>query len=153
MSGYKKNSMNYKQGSLVVCYWLLCIDLGDGISCILSFNHNIQRGKWCLSAMDKMSFEVRKCVGNAFSKDLETQMLTFPPSVPIMGASQQTVKNTDLADSKETQSLRKTDADKSASVFEKSRCRQKWLNKSLNTHQGLTDLFELSSLKFILLEL
>ena len=63
--------------------------------------------------MDKMSFEVRKYVGNAFSRDLETQMLTFPPSVPIMGASQQTVKNTDLANSKETQSLRKADADKS----------------------------------------
>ena len=30
--------------------------------------------------MDKMSFEVKKCVGNAFSRDLETQMLKFLPS-------------------------------------------------------------------------
>ena len=67
-----------------VCYRLLCTDLVDGISCILSLSHNIHGVKWCLSAMDKMSFEVKICFGNAFSRDLETQMLKFPPSVPIM---------------------------------------------------------------------
>ena len=72
-----------------VCYQLLCTDLGDGISCILSLNHNIHGEKWCLSAMEKMSFEVKKCVGNAFSRDLETQMLKFPPSLPIMGVPQE----------------------------------------------------------------
>ena len=61
-----------------VCYQLLCVDLGDGISSILSLNHNIHREKRCLSAMHKMFFE-SKCVGNAFSRDLETQMLQLPP--------------------------------------------------------------------------
>ena len=81
---------------------ILCTDLGDGISCILSLNHNIHREKWCLSAMDKISFEVKKYVGNAFSRDLETQILKF-----------------DLANSKETQSLRK------------NCCRQKWFHENL----------------------
>ena len=35
--------------------------------------------------MDKMYFEVIKCVGNAFSRGLVTQMLKFFPSLPIMG--------------------------------------------------------------------
>ena len=39
--------------------------------------------------MDKMSFEVKKYVGSAFSRDLETQMLKFPPSLPIMGVPQE----------------------------------------------------------------
>ena len=51
--------------------------------------------------MDKMSFEVKKCVGNAFSRDLETEMLKFPTSLPIMGVPQeiltyQTVKKLNL---------------------------------------------------------
>ena len=53
-----------------------------------------------MSAIDKMSFEVKKCVGNAFFRDLETQMLKFPPSLPIMGAPQiltlETVKKLNL---------------------------------------------------------
>ena len=74
-----------------VCYGLLCADLGDGISGIISLNHNIHGEKWCVSVMDKMSFEVKKCVGNAFSRDLEIQMLKFPPSLPIMGVPQETL--------------------------------------------------------------
>ena len=72
-----------------VCCRLLCTNLGDGISCILSLNHDINGEKWCLSAMGKMSFEVKKCVGNAFSRDLEIEMLKFPPSLPIMGVPQE----------------------------------------------------------------
>ena len=53
-----------------------------------------------MSAIDKMSFEVKKCVGNAFFRDLETQMLKFPPSLLIMAAPQiltlQTVKKLNL---------------------------------------------------------
>ena len=72
------------KAALEVCYWLLYTVLGDGIVCILSLNHNIHGGKWCLSAMHKMSFEVKKWVRNAFfSRDLETQMLKFPLSLPI----------------------------------------------------------------------
>ena len=74
-----------KKAALGVYYWLLCTDLGDGILFILSLNQNMHGEKWYLSAMDKMSFEVKKCVGNAFSRDLETQLLKFPPSLPIMG--------------------------------------------------------------------
>ena len=44
---------------------------------------------FCVFAMDKMFFKARKCVGNAFSRDLETQMLEFPPSLPIMGVPQE----------------------------------------------------------------
>ena len=64
-------------------------DLGDGILCILSLNQNIHVEKWCLPAMNKMSFEVKKCVGNAFSRDLEIQMLKVSPSLPIMGVPQE----------------------------------------------------------------
>ena len=67
----------------------LCTDLGDGISCILSLNHNIHGEKWCLSAMAKMSVEVKKCVGNAFSRDLEIQILKSLPLLPIMGVPQE----------------------------------------------------------------
>ena len=77
------------KAALWVFYRLLCTDLGDENLCILSLNHNIHGENWCLSAMDKMSFEVKKCVGNAFSRDLETQMLKFPPSLPIMGVPQE----------------------------------------------------------------
>ena len=72
-----------------VCYRLLCTDMGDRILCILSLNHNIHVEKWRLPAMDKMSFEVEKCVGNAFSRDLEIQMLKVPPSLSIMGVPQE----------------------------------------------------------------
>ena len=86
MSGYKKNWYEPQtRQSWGVCYRLLCTDLGDGILWILSLNQNIHGEKWFLSVKDKMSFEVKKCVGNAFSWDLETQMLKFPPSLPIMG--------------------------------------------------------------------
>ena len=67
----------------------LCTNLGDEISCILSLNHNIHGKEWCLSAMTKMSVEVKKCVGNAFSRDLEIQMLKSPPSLPIMRVPQE----------------------------------------------------------------
>ena len=36
-----------------------------------------------------MSFEVKECVGNAFSRDLETQVLKYPPSLPIMWVTQE----------------------------------------------------------------
>ena len=81
----KKNGMNHKQGSLGGGG----TDLGDGILCILSLNQNIHVEKWCLPAMNKMSFEVKKCVGNAFSRDLEIQMLKVSPSLPIMGVPQE----------------------------------------------------------------
>ena len=96
-------------------YGLLCTDLGDGISCILSPNHNIDREKWCLSAVDKISFEVKKCVENAFSRHLETQIKISSFAAHHGGIS----GDTDLANSKETQSLRKNG------------CRQKCLHKSL----------------------
>ena len=68
-----------------VYYRLLCTNNGDGVLCILSLNQNMHGEKWHLSAMVKMSFEVEKCVGNAFSRDLDTQLLKFSPSLPIMG--------------------------------------------------------------------
>ena len=43
MSGYKKNSMTYQQGTLGVCYRLICTNFGDGFLCTLSPNHNIHR--------------------------------------------------------------------------------------------------------------
>ena len=66
--------MTHQQGSLGVCYRLLCTNLGDGVLFTLSPNHNIhgingvyQRWTTC--------FEVKKCgVGNAFSRDLEIQI-------------------------------------------------------------------------------
>ena len=66
--------------------------------------------------MDKMSFEAKKCVGNAFSRDLETQMLKI---FSFTANQEGTSGDTDLANSKETQSLRKNG------------CRQKCLDKSL----------------------
>ena len=102
MSSYKKKMVwTTNKVALEVCYRLLCTDLGVGILCILSLNHNTHRKKWCLSAMGKMSFEVKKCVGNAFSRDLETEMLKFPTLLPIMGVPQeiltyQTVKKLNL---------------------------------------------------------
>ena len=54
--------------------------------------------------MDKMSFEAKKCVGNAFSRDLETQMLKI---FSFTANQEGTSGDTDLANSKETQSLRK----------------------------------------------
>ena len=41
MSGYKKNSITHQQGTLGLCYRLLCTNLGDGILCALSPDHNI----------------------------------------------------------------------------------------------------------------
>ena len=89
MSGYNEMVWTTDKAALGVCYRLLCTNLGDGILFILSLNHNIHEEKWYLSAMEKMSFEVKKCVGNAFSRDLETQMLTFFPSLPIKGVPQE----------------------------------------------------------------
>ena len=74
--------------ALRVCYKFFCTNLGDGISCTLSPNHNIHWEKWCLSAMDNVCFEVIRCVRNAFSSDMVIQF-------------------TDLGNSKKTQSLGK----------------------------------------------
>ena len=90
MSGYKKKMVRAtNKVALGVCYQLLRINVGDGILCVLSLNHNIHREKWCLPTKDKTSFEVKKCIGNAFSRDLETQMLKPPLSLPIMGVPQE----------------------------------------------------------------
>ena len=43
MSSYKKISMTQEQGSIGVCYRLLCSNLSDWILCTLSPNHNIHR--------------------------------------------------------------------------------------------------------------
>ena len=99
-----------------VCYQLLCTDLGDEMSCILLLNHSIHGEEWCLSAMNKMSVEVKKCVGNAFFRDLEIQILKSPPFTAHLGG---TSGDTDLANSKETRCLRKNG------------CKQKCLDNSL----------------------
>ena len=116
MSGYNKMVWTTNKAALGICYRLLCTNLGDGILFVLSLNHNIHGEKWCWSAMDKMSFEVKKCVGNAFSRDLETQMLKI---FSFTANQEGTSGDTDLANSKETQSLRKNG------------CRQKCLDKNL----------------------
>ena len=112
----KKRIWSTSKTSLGVSYWVLCTNLGDGVLCTLSLNHNIHREKWCLSAMDKMSFEVKKCVGNAFSRDLETQMLKFLPSWSIMEVPQGILTSQTV---------------KKLSPWEKNGFRQKCLDKSL----------------------
>ena len=92
MSGYKKMVWTSNKAALGSLLPTLYTDLSDEISCILSQNHNIYGEEWCLSAMAKMSIEVKKCVGNAFSRDAHHG-----------GTS----GDTDLADIKEAQSLRK----------------------------------------------
>ena len=104
MSSYKKISMTQEQGSIGVCYRLLCSNLSDWILCTLSPNHNIHRingvyQRWTTCALK--------------SKSLVSEM-HFP------GIWRSTF--TDFA-SKKTQSSGK------------NRCRQKSLDKSLNTVQ------------------
>ena len=67
----KKISMTHQQGTLKLYYLLLCTNVGDGILCALSTDHNIH-GENGVSLMDNVCFEVKKCVGNAFPSDLET---------------------------------------------------------------------------------
>ena len=63
------------KAALGVCYRLLCTNLEDGTVCTLSPNQNVHSpGKWYLSVMDNIFFEVKKCIENAFSKDLEIQI-------------------------------------------------------------------------------
>ena len=68
----KKISMTHQQSTLrVCCYRLLCTSVGDGILCALSPDHKTHGEKWCLSLMDDVCFEVKKCVGNASPKRSE----------------------------------------------------------------------------------
>ena len=90
----QKNSMTHR---------LLCTKLNDGISCALSPNHNIHGGKWCLSAMVNMSFEVKKCWKCIFQGSGD----------PIGDHHGGISPDTDLTNSKETL-WEKTALDKSA---------------------------------------
>ena len=76
MSGYQKKLVwPTNKASFGVCYRLLCNNLEDGIVCTLSPNQEVHsQGKWYLSAMDNVFFEVKKCMENAFSRDLEIQI-------------------------------------------------------------------------------
>ena len=116
MSGSKKNWYEPQTGKPCgVCYQVLCTDLGDGISCILSLNHNIHGEKWYLSAIDKMSFEARKCWKCIFQGSGDPNVKICPFTSHHGGTS----GATDLANVKETQSLKNNG------------CRQKCLDKGL----------------------
>ena len=89
--------MTHQQGSLGVCYQLICTNLGDGIPCTLSPNHNIHG-----------------------ENDVYQQWTTFalkPKSVSeIHFPAIWRFKFIDLANSKKTQTLGETAVDKSAWV-------------------------------------
>ena len=57
-----------------VCYRLLYTNVADEIFLYFITKPSYSRGKWCLSVMDKVYFEVKKCVGNAFPNDLKIQV-------------------------------------------------------------------------------
>ena len=57
------------------CYLLLWTILGDETSFTLSPNHNIHKGRWCLSAMKNMSFEVKKCRKCIFPGSAEPKLI------------------------------------------------------------------------------
>ena len=95
------------KATLGVCYWLLCTNLSDGIFGGIVF---ISDGQYVLWS--------QKVCWNALSRDLETQISKFPSLVPFMGGN---LWDTDLANSTETQSLRKNGR------------RQKCLDESLIT--------------------
>ena len=116
MSGYKKKWYEPQtRQPRQVCYKLLYIDLGDGILCFSSLNHNIQRKEWCLSAMDKMPFEVKKYWKCNFQRFEDPNVKVSPFTAHHGGTS----GDTGLANSKGIQSLRKNGY------------RQKYLDKSL----------------------
>ena len=80
VAGWMKNGLRRKWIYCSNCILLKlnnfcsCIkkkSLNEAWPCILSLDHNIHGKKWFLSAMDKMFFEVKKCVGNVFSRDLK----------------------------------------------------------------------------------
>ena len=78
MSDDKKISMIHQQDSLAGELTTFMHQFGwwDFACTTISPDHNIHGGggEWCLSAMDNVYFEVKKCVGNAFSNDLEIQI-------------------------------------------------------------------------------
>ena len=65
--------------------------------------------------MDNVSFEAKKCVRNTVHSNLKNQISKTLPSVTTIGAPY-----TDLANSKETQIMRKNS------------CKQKYLDKNLD---------------------
>ena len=116
MSGSKKNWYEPQtRKPWEVCYQLLCTDLGDGISCILSLNHNIHGKKRFLLAIGKMSFEAKKCWKCIFQGSGDPNVKISPFTAHHGGTS----GATDLANIKETQSLKNNG------------CRQKCLDKTL----------------------
>ena len=98
------------KAALGVCYRLLSASFGDGISCTSSPNHNIHKGKWCLSAMKNMSFVIQKCWKCIFQRSGE-------PNFKIL--TKQTVKKLNLR--------------------EKSVIRQKFLDKTFR-HLSLSSI-------------
>ena len=108
--------MNHKQGSqgkfvtnFYTSIWVM------GFCVFLSLNHNIQRKEWCLSAMDKMPFEVKKYWKCNFQRFEDPNVKVSPFTAHHGGTS----GDTGLANSKGIQSLRKNGY------------RQKCLDKSL----------------------
>ena len=79
MSDDKKISMIHQQDSLAGELTTFMHQFGWwDFACTLQYHQTITfmegGGEWCLSAMDNVYFEVKKCVGNAFSNDLEIQI-------------------------------------------------------------------------------
>ena len=107
------------KAALGVCYWLLSTNLGEGILCILSSKHNIHGGGGGMAFINNGKYVLWrqkvcwKCISQG-SGDSNFK-IPFPVGVHHGNTSQ----DTDLANSKETQSFRKND------------CRQKCLDKSL----------------------
>ena len=93
-----------------LCYRVLCTNLSDRILYTLSRNHNIYREKWCLSVINNVCFEVKKC----FRKKMYFPMIWRPIFQKL---SPQCPNNS--ANNKETQCLGKNS------------CREKCLDKSL----------------------
>ena len=75
MSDYKKKLVcPTNKTALGVRYQLLCINLRDDILYTLLSNHNIHRKNGVYQRWTMYAFEVKKCVGEAFSNDLEIQI-------------------------------------------------------------------------------
>ena len=102
MSGYKKNSMTYQQGTLGVCYRLICTNFGDGFLCTLSPNHNIHRENGVYHWWTTYTLKSRS-----------VSEIHFPAFWRY--------KFTDFKNSK-----------KKLNLWEKNGCRQKCLDKSLH---------------------
>ena len=80
----QKNSMTHLQGSLGVCYRVLCTNLYDGISCTLSSNHNIRRENEVYQRYSICPWSQKVCRKCIFKGSGDPNLKIS--SVPTMGA-------------------------------------------------------------------